>query len=238
MRGTSIMTLGELLFLISIFGIFVLAIVFFIALLRRNQRQARNSLLGILGWLAAYAAVLLGASLLTPQTVLALHQEHCFDEMCFSVTQVATAKTIGNAPRQRITNGIFYIVTVQLRNAALRAPEKPDSPSFVLVDTQGHSYDPSQEAQQAVGQQPSWDSQLQPGEIQPREVVFDVPALLQQPGLLISEGGWPTRLMIGDENSPFHQKTVVLLSDERAMLLPTPIGHVILRCAQDDMSEV
>lgn len=206
------MTLGDLLFLASVLGIFALIIISSIALLKRNRRLARNTLLGILVWLIAYTIALLGVSLLTPQTVLALRHEHCFDEMCFSVTQVTTPKTIGNSPHQLTATGLFYVVTVQLRNAALRAPQKPDSPSFVLVDAQGHSYSPSQAAQQGIEQQPEWNSQLQPGEVQSREIIFDVSAVLRQPGLLIAEGGWPTPLIIGDENSPFHQKTEIRLS--------------------------
>ena len=206
------MTLGDLLFLASVLGVLALIIVSAIALLRRNRHLARNIFLAILVWLIAYTIALLGASLLTPQTVLALRHEHCFDEMCFSVTQVATAKTIGNAPHRLTATGLFYVVTVQLRNAALRTAQKPDSPSFVLVDAQGHSYSPSQVAQQAIEQQPEWDSQLQPGEMQSREIIFDASAVLQQPGLLITEGGWPTPLIIGDENSPFHQKTEIRLS--------------------------
>lgn len=203
------MTLSDLLFLVTVFCLLIFLIILIIALLRRKKRMARNTLFGMLIWLCVYTALLIGVSVLTPQRVLALHQEHCFDEMCFSVTQVATTKIVGNAPHRLSANGIFYIVTVQLRNAALRMPQKPDNPSFVLVDVQGHSYNPSQEAQQATGQQPAWDSQLQPGETQSRLVIFEVPGLLQQPGLLTSEGGWPTSLIIGDENSPFHQKTVI-----------------------------
>jgi len=86
----------------------------------------------------------------------------------------------------------------------------------VLVDAQEHSYGPSQEAQQAAEQQPVWDSQLQPGETQSRVVIFQVPGVLLQPGLLITEGGWPTSLIIGDENSPFHKKTEIRFSNTSA----------------------
>src|SRR5579862_6132201 len=85
--GTISMTIGELLFLVSIFGVLVLVTISIIALVRRNRRLARNLSVGILLWVCLYTTVLMGASLLTPQRVLALRQEHCFDEMCFSVTQ-------------------------------------------------------------------------------------------------------------------------------------------------------
>lgn len=48
---------------------------------------------------------------------------------------------------------------------------------------------------------------LRPGENYTTAVVFDVPADVKNPTLLIQEGHFLTRLIIGHENSLFHKKT-------------------------------
>jgi hypothetical protein len=160
--------------------------------------------------------------------VLEPHQERCFDEMCFSVLQAMTQSTVGNREQMQTAQGLYYVVTVQLRNASQRTAQKPDHPAFFLDDGQGGHYPPSQGAQHALGQQPVWDARLQPGETQARTLVFDAPkTFLQQspqPRLGITEGSWPTPLIIGDENSPWHQVTVIQLAFESKELLGRKAG--------------
>ena len=197
--------LGTILFLLTVLILLGTIVVIVSTWIAWRRLPVRRILLGLPLLLTVYIAILLAASLLTPQTVLALRQERCFDEMCFSVTNVVMTKTIHTVSSQPATHGIFYLITVQLRNASLRTPQKPDNPSFTLVDGQGHEYAPSQQAT-------LWNQQVQPGAIAPRVIIFNVPDVLQQPGLLIAEGGWPTILIIGDDNSLFHKKTEVLLT--------------------------
>lgn len=204
--------LSTLFFLLTVLILLGTIVAIIVTLVSRRQLPARHILIGSSIWLSLYIIGMLVVSFLTPQTVLSLRQEKCFDDMCFSVTSVDITTNLKAKQFVSMPQGLFYIVTVQLRNAAIRAPAKPDNPLFTLVDQQGHSYTPSSLAQQSIGQSPTWNQQLQPGEIVPREIVFEVPTMLQQPGLLIAEGGWPTKLIIGDENSFFHKKTEVRLA--------------------------
>jgi len=208
--------LGTLLFLVSVVGTLGVLIALVYSVFSRQRRLIRILLISAAVWLAAYSVLLVSASLLTPQQVLEAHQERCFDEMCFSVLQATTQSTVGNGEQTQTAQGLYYVVTVQLRNASQRTAQKPDHPAFFLDDGQGYHYQPSQAAQQALGQQPIWDTRLQPGERQSRTLVFDAPAnLLQQspqPRLGTTEGSWPTPLIIGDENSPWHQVTVIQLA--------------------------
>jgi hypothetical protein len=208
--------LGTLLFLVSVVGALGVLIALVYGAFTRRHRLIRVLLISTAVWLVVYGILLVGASLLTPQQVLEAHQERCFDEMCFSVLQTTTRSTAGKGEQTQTAQGLYYVVTVQLRNASLRTAQKPDHPAFFLDDGQGHHYQPSQVAQQALGQQPVWDARLRPGETQSRTLVFDAPAnFLRQsplPRLGITEGSWPTPLIIGDENSPLHQVTVIQLA--------------------------
>lgn len=214
--------LGTLLFLVSVVGALGVLIALVYGVFSRQSRLIRVLLISGSVWLVVYSVLLVVASLLTPQQVLESHQERCFDEMCFSVLQATTQSTVGNGEQTQTAQGQFYVVTVQLRNASQRTAQKPDHPAFFLDDGQGRHFPPSQAAQQTLGQQPIWDARLQPGETQSRTLVFDAPAnLLQQsaqPRLGIAEGSWPTPLIIGDENSPWHQVTVIQLEFESKVL--------------------
>ena len=211
-KGES-MTIGDLLFFLTVL-IFLGTILFVpFALLKRQVRRARKVSLIALLWMAGYLIALLGASLLTPQTVLPAHQEHCFDDMCFSVVSASTRETLGNSPSQLTTRGSYYLIAVQLRNAGRGRAQKPSSPSFVLVDQQGNSYEVVSKAEEIIGQNPEWDQQLPEGTTATKIYVFDVPQTAKVRGLIISEGGsgFPFVLVLGDENSLFHQKTLMQL---------------------------
>ena len=220
--------LGTLLFLATVVGALGVLIALVYSALTRRRRLVLLLLISSAGWLVVYSVLLVGASLLTPQQVLDSHQERCFDEMCFSVLQATTQSTMGTGEQTQTAQGLYYVVTVQLRNADQRTPQKPDHPAFFLDDGRGSHYLPSQTAQQAVGQQPLWDARLQPGDTQARTLVFYAPAtLLQQsprPRLGITEGSWPTPLIIDDENSPWHQVTVIQLAFESTAIAGQTAG--------------
>jgi Domain of unknown function (DUF4352) len=200
-------TIGTLLFLGTIFGVSGCLVYIIYTVLTHRARQTFACLLGLGIWLGIYTLIMIVVSLATPQTVLVRGQEHCFDEMCFSVRGVMTTRTVGTGTHKLTAQGIYYIVSVQLRNAARQTSQKPDHPALSLVDRADHQYDSSSTGQTSIGQSPQWDQRLQPGEVQTRTVIFDVPLQIQQPHLVIAEGSWPTPLIIGDENSFFHPKT-------------------------------
>src|SRR5262249_37615727 len=138
-----------------------------------KRRRAGLTLVVTLLWLGVYVLTMVLVSLLTPQHILDQSQERCFDEMGFSVSQVTTTTTLGTGTNQQTAQGRYYVVRMQLRNAAIRTAQKPDHPAFFLDDQQGHRYTSSAAGQRAVGQAPAWEQRLQPGEQQTRDVVFD-----------------------------------------------------------------
>lgn len=211
--GGGSLLIGDLIFLATFLMIVAGVVLLAIALTTRHSRFARGVLLVGVTWLLIYAVALFAVSWVTPQQTLAIGQEHCFDEMCFSVTQARTANAMTSQDGvSHVAHGTYYIVTMQLRNKARWQPQKPDSPGAYLVDQSGHTYQPARDGQQVIGQEARWDERLQPDERQMRDLVFDVPSNAGQPSLVITEGGWPSPLVIGDENSPFHQKTAIRLT--------------------------
>jgi hypothetical protein len=58
-----------------------------------------------------------------------------------------------------------------------------------------------------------WNQPVAPGEEALRTVAIDLPAGVERPGLVITEGIGPlSAVIIGDENSLFHAKTQFLLA--------------------------
>ncbi len=212
--------LTSLIFIATFLGILVITVAVVVAVVGRKRKLASRFALLLGVWLISYCGILLVVSLTSSQTTLSLNQEHCFDEMCFSVIGFDKAKTINTTSSQATAQNTFYLVQLQLRNAARRIAQKPDSPDFVVVDQQGHSYSYSQVATIALNNLSAptgattifWETKLNPAEKSVRTLAFDLPSTIVNPCLVVSEGGWPTQLIIDDENSFFHQKTQICLN--------------------------
>jgi hypothetical protein len=82
---------------------------------------------------------------------------------------------------------------------------------LVVVDVQGKQYFPYANAErllQGLNQAGMpFTTPLRPGETYQTTVVFDLPADIQSPTLLIHEGEPETRFVIGHENSLLHKQT-------------------------------
>ena len=202
--------MGTLVFLLTFLGLLVIsAFVLHACLTRRWARARRMALLGG-GWLGLYVAALLGVAALSTAPPLTPDQERCFDEMCFSALRTALA-----APGP---GGVAYRVTVQLRNAARRTTQRPDSAAIHLCDGAGPCFEPAAAGASAWAQlvhQP-----IAPGGSTTQEILFMLPAPLAAPYLLVTEGGLPSGLIIDDENSPFHAQTMI-----RLVPAPAPQGR-------------
>lgn len=211
--------MADFTFILTFLGIVVGLLTIVVNFIRGNKSLAAKVGLGLVGWVGLYLVVLLIMSFTSTQITLAANQEKCFDEMCFSVTNVRATKTLDTGLGQTLAQGNFLVVQVQLRNAAKRVSQKPDSPKFQVVDAQGNIYDYSANGETALAKgqsQPeiytlNWTEKLQPGDKSERIIIFDLPNKVQQPYLVISEGSWPTLLVIGDENSFFHSRTRIRL---------------------------
>ncbi len=201
--------IGTLAFLTTCLILVVSLVLVLVSLLGRRTGTAVRAVGLMLAWLALYGIILLAVSLTSRAPVLEQGQEHCFDEMCCSVQGVASTKTLGTSQ----ANGLFYVVDVTLRNAAKRAAQKPSNPELWVTDGVGHEYrqmfwGEGETAGQVANAEQLWNQRLNPGETVEQRVAFDLPVGVLSPQLVIAEGaGFPTTVIIGDENSLLHGKT-------------------------------
>ncbi len=169
-----------------------------------------------------YVAVLVFFSLTSTDTVLARGQEKYFCEidchLAYSILNVQQTKTIGNGPDPATAQGVYHVVTVQTRfdentinPTRGDAPLSPNSRIAAVIDGEGRRYGPSVDGQSALTQSEGstipFSTSLRPGETYSTKLVFDLPPDASRPTLLINEGSWLTRFIIGHENSPLHKKT-------------------------------
>lgn len=184
-------------------------------LIRRQWRPAKRILLALASFLVVYAAVLVSVSLLSPQQVLTMHQDRCFDDWCLSVEQVMQQPAIGSSPQRVRARGVFELVTVRVSSRARSISQRALDAQVYLLDASGQRDDPDPDGQQALdtsgqGGQPL-DSELAPGGSFTRTLVFDVQKGSSQLALVVTHGLFPDVLVIGSEQSFLHKPTIIRL---------------------------
>lgn len=196
-------------------GCLLALILFCYFLLRHQWKQVKYILLAPGSFLVLYTMLLLGVSILSPQRVLAMHQNRCFDDWCLAVERVVQQSSIGDSPKVVTAHGTFYLVTVQVSSQARAITQRALDVQIYLLDAQGQRYDPDTSGQQALdatghGGQPL-DSQLAPGGSFIRIVVFDLPKNSSHLALVVTHGVFPDVLVIGSDQSFLHKPTIIQL---------------------------
>ena len=149
------------------------------ALMRHHPTSARRRFVAAATLVLLYTAALVTAGVASRPGVLSAGDWKCFDDWCITVRST-TATATGRR------------VTLEARNAGRGRAQRPDSPHVVL---------------EPAGRPPvpvpvtGLDQQLNPGQTAALtcEVTWTGPGRL-----IVTEGGWPSRLVVGDENSPWH----------------------------------
>jgi len=213
---------GALLFLGTAFLVFILGLGIVYSLVKKKIGLAKLALLSLALVAGFYLVVLLVFSFASSEKVLAQGQEKHFCEidchLAYSVTDVHETRTLGEATNQVTASGMFRVVTVKTRFDETTINRNrgdallyPNSRVVTVTDESGKQYFPAAEAQglldrsQAAGTAMSMP--LRPGESYSTTLVFDLPADIRNPTLLIREGESVTHFVIGHENSPLHKKT-------------------------------
>jgi len=207
------MTIGDLLFLLTVMlTIGALASLGFAAVRRRFARVRR--ILAVLSrYLGIYALVLIGVSLVSPQRVIPPQEKQCFDEWCVAVASLLQTTTLGTAPTVATAGGTFRIVTIAVSSRAQRQRQRETDASIWLIDANGNRYPQSRDGQQGLdtlgrGGSPL-DTFLSPGEAFTHVVVFDVPDASRITGVTITHRWFPSVLIIGDGQSFLHKPTLL-----------------------------
>jgi hypothetical protein len=168
-------------------------------------------------WLVFYTTMLLGVSLASREKTLELNEakEFCgFYTDCHlhaSVSSVRTAKQFGD----KTANGVFYIVKVKIFSDARRAELGLLDPQLEVVDERKRIFEPIEFSNDSEN---FFEQKVPAGGSFEGEVVFDLPGDMQNPRLDISEGIGIDKVieavLIGDEDSIFHQRTRFKLAEQ------------------------
>lgn len=134
-----------------------------------------------------------------------LKQAKCFDDWCVSVMNI----TKQNSDRTNI-----YAITLQVANHARVRAQRPDHPAVYIIDEEGKIYKESYPEQvvyeKQFGIQRALESRIEAQTSYQTTMVFVLPK--EQKGyIVITEGGFPTPLIIGDEGSFLHKKSITPL---------------------------
>jgi hypothetical protein len=177
--------------LVLILAVLVVAVLLVAALAyaaRRRWRRLGVTLAVLAVVVASYAGTLVAVGVSAPTRDLAIGEWKCFDEWCVTLT---SATPRGDA--------IEVVLAVQNRGRREQAPDSPHA--WLLLDGQRNELVvPELGARIAGGS----TRQLPP-------LLVSAPTT-QHPRLLITEGGFPSVLTIGDDNSPFHPQPAWPLS--------------------------
>lgn len=97
------------------------------------------------------------------------------------------------------------------------APLRPNARVVKVVDHQGRAFLPSADGQSALEQAQGkattpLTQPLKPGESYTTQLVFDLPADIRNPRLLITDADGVARMIIGHESSPLHKKIFFALA--------------------------
>ncbi|HEU5380792.1 MAG TPA: DUF4352 domain-containing protein [Ktedonobacteraceae bacterium] len=209
------MTIFDGILILAVLGCVLSLVSLGYFLVRRKFRRAKCVLLALASFFVVYAAVLVSVSLASPQQVLAMHQDRCFDDWCLSVEQVVQQPTIGSTSMLVHAHSMFDLVTVRVASRARAVSQRALDAQVYLLDTQGQRYDPDPAGQHVLdasgqGGQPL-DSELAPGGSFTRTVVFDVPKGVSHLALVVSHGLFPDVLVIGSDQSFLHKPTIIQL---------------------------
>jgi len=194
---------STLLFILTGLVIFIALVLLLYQLARRQFAKARTTALVLGGVVVVYFAALSIASLTSTSGELPLNQNKCFDEWCAAVTNIAPAAAAGGQQD--------YVVTLRIANTGRGRAQRPDSPRVFVIDASQNVYDVSPAAQAAFeaqnGPQAPINQLIQAGTTFTTNVAFRVPAN-SRASVVITEGGWPTYFIIGDEGSLWHKKSL------------------------------
>ncbi len=214
--------IGALLFLGTAFLIACLLLLLIFCVITKRFSLTKFSALAIVVVAALYLSLLMLFSWTSVENVLARGEEKHFCEidchLAYSVLDSQPTKTLGTAPNQLTAAGLFRVITIKTRfdektisstrgNALLY----PNFRVLVVVDDNGKQFFPSIDAERLLqGSNQAgmpFTTPLRPGENYQTTIVFDLPADIQSPTLLIHEGEPQTRFVIGHENSLLHKQT-------------------------------
>lgn len=207
----------ELLLIVMVLATLVVLLVAGTHLLRGRNARAGSLLKKHAVALGIYLVALVSVSLASPQRVVALKEDRCFDDWCVAVEGVTVEEQLGQG--SVVPDGVFYVVTLKLSNRARARSQRASSAAVHLLDEHGRRHDVSERGQAALAAQlgdvPPLTSTIDVGSALLTFQVFELPRGARGIELTIEHpvGFSPGLLVIGDEGALFHRPTIVRLDD-------------------------
>jgi hypothetical protein len=206
------MTLTDLLFIVSFLVTAGALIRIVYLLLRSRTAAARTSAIRLAAFLAIYGVALVITSLVSPQQVVKVGEERCFDEWCITVTGASREPSVGGVR----ANGIFYVVSVRVSSHSRGRPQREKDVYTYLTDGRGRRFEISTAGQSALQRAGlagvPMTSFVDPGGSFESHLAFDVPQDATNMGFVKRSHGWfPMLFIIGDSSSFLHRPTIVRL---------------------------
>lgn len=214
--------LGMLALLGTAFALAIAGLIFLYTIMAQKFLGTIAVILAGAVIVAVYMGLMLVMSLTSSDQVLARGQEKHFCEidchLAYSIVDVRQTKTLGSPPNQISAAGLFHVIQLKTRfdentidpNRG-NGPLTPNSRVVTVVDDQGREYPSSQAGERVLSQSEGTGTPLttplRPGETYTTSLIFDLPAGVNNPTLLVNEGETITHLVIGHENSLLHKKT-------------------------------
>jgi hypothetical protein len=205
------LTLFDLLLILLVLGTAAAFVAAVVALALRRWTLVRRLAVSIVLVWAAYLGVGALVALKTPQHIMAIGEDRCFDEMCFAVTGW-NRTTSTNAGKS------FYSVEVRISNRSGGHAQREAGRTGVLIDRSGHVYKVSPAGMVAKSPAgappyPGLDAEVAPGQSLETRLVFELPTDVDYPGFALGSDLAlnPARIVIGDEDHFLHWPTVVPL---------------------------
>jgi len=172
---------------------------------------ALRSLAVIVGAWVVYLGIGTAIALMTPQHIMSLGEDRCFDEMCFAVMgwNRIPSTNAGKA---------FYLVDVRISNHSRGRVQREIGRKGVLIDRGGRVYEVSTQGMHALSPAngapfPGLDAEVAPGQTLETKLVFELRDDVDYPGFALGSSLAlnPARIMLGDEDHFLHWPTVVPL---------------------------
>src|ERR1700733_2740813 len=216
------------MFLGACSGLLFTGLAFLYGLVTRKRRVMQVSAALAASGVLLYATLLLGFSLASADKVLAVGDQKHFCEVdchiAYSVTSVTNASELGVGEKRISAAGKFYVVRVQtwfdpttIGSFRGNGPLAPSPRKVAVLDEAGREFSPSQPGQRTYELTPGatttpLTTPLRPGESYSTDFVFDLPADVRQPRLLVGDVDPVSSLIIGHEDSPLHKKIYFAIS--------------------------
>ena len=211
------MSIFDVLLIAMVLGTVAVLLMAAVAAFQRRRGFVWRSLGGLLVLWVVYLAWGTMVAVATPQRILSIGSDRCFDEMCFAVTGFRRTPRIEGGSHATQAHGVFYIVAVRMTSRSRGRAQHEAGRKGMLIDQAGRVYDVSAEGMRALvdaeGPSPGLEADLSPGESVSAKLVFDLPSDVQRPGFMLgsSLAFYPPRIVIADDMHFLHKPTLTPL---------------------------